>query len=177
MASRFARICASSAALVAATVPCALFGALFAQSVVQCAVARARPAKGRVAEAAAWPCAGVQALTLLYYVVERSDAACLLTAPPFLSDVSGVTARPLHLVLWTCSVSAQVLAIYSVERELSARMPRPPPTNARRDCCAALVAVLFLMGLNLTLDDMRAVRARLVRPSTPRLERQVPHVD
>ena len=28
---------------VAATVPCALFGALFAQSVVQCAVARARP--------------------------------------------------------------------------------------------------------------------------------------
>ena len=78
---------------VAATVPCALFGALFAQSVVQCAVARARPAKGRVAEAAAWPCAGVQALTLLYYVVERSDAACLLTAPPFLSDVSGVTAR------------------------------------------------------------------------------------
>ena len=39
---------------VAATVPCALFGALFAQSVVQCAVARARPAKGRVAEAAAW---------------------------------------------------------------------------------------------------------------------------
>ena len=44
---------------VAATVPCALFGALFAQSVVQCAVARARPAKGRVAEAAAWPCAGV----------------------------------------------------------------------------------------------------------------------
>ena len=121
---------------VAATVPCALFGALFAQSVVQCAVARARPAKGRVAEAAAWPCAGVQALTLLYYVVERSDAACLLTAPPFLSDTSGVTARPLHLVLWTCSVSAQVLAIYSVERELSARMPRPPPTNARRDCCA-----------------------------------------
>ena len=107
---------------VAATVPCALFGAVVAQSVVQCAVARARPAKGRVAEAAAWPCAGVQALTLLYYVVERSDAACLLTAPPFLSDVSGVTARPLHLVLWTCSVSAQVLAIYSVERELSARM-------------------------------------------------------
>ena len=137
---------------VAATVPCALFGALFAQSVVQCAVARARPAKGRVAEAAAWPCAGVQALTLLYYVVERSDAACLLTAPPFLSDVSGVTARPLHLVLWTCSVSAQVLAIYSVERELSARMPRPPPTNARRDCCAALVAVQVMCWCSALLD-------------------------
>ena len=137
---------------VAATVPCALFGALFAQSVVQCAVARARPAKGRVAEAAAWPCAGVQALTLLYYVVERSDAACLLTAPPFLSDVSGVTARPLHLVLWTCSVSAQVLAIYSVERELSARMPRPPPSNARRDCCAALVAVQVMCWCSALLD-------------------------
>ena len=102
---------------------------------------RRRAGAAAARQAAAWPCAGVQALTLLYYVVERSDAACLLTAPPFLSDVSGVTARPLHLVLWTCSVSAQVLAIYSVERELSARMPRPPPTNARRDCCAALVAV------------------------------------
>ena len=132
--------------------PCALFGALFAQSVVQCAVARARPAKGRVAEAAAWPCAGVQALTLLYYVVERSDAACLVMAPPFLADISSVTARPLHLVLWTCSVSAQVLAIYSVERELSARMPRPPLTNARRDCCAALVAVQVMCWCSALLD-------------------------
>ena len=94
----------------------------------------------------------MQALTLLYYVVERSDAACLLTAPPFLSDTSGVTARPLHLVLWTCSVSAQVLAIYSVERELSARMPRPPLTNARRDCCAALVAVQVMCWCSALLD-------------------------
>ena len=135
---------------VAATVPCALFGALFAQSVVQCCVARARPAKGRVAEAAAWPCAGVQALTLLYYVFERSDAACLVEAPPLLA--SSITARPLHLVLWTCSVSAQVLAIYSVERELTARMPRPPTRTARGQCCAALVAVQVMCWCSALLD-------------------------
>ena len=103
----------------AATVPCALFAALFAQSLVQLGVAGAATRRRRAAPKAAWPCAGVQALTLAYYGLERGGLACAARAAPLGAGLPAVATRPLHLCLWVCSVSAQVLALYCVERDVA----------------------------------------------------------
>jgi hypothetical protein len=133
----------------AATVPCALFAALFAQSVVQLGVAGAATRRRRAAPKAAWPCAGVQALTLAYYGLERGGLACAARAAPLGAGLPAVATRPLHLCLWVCSVSAQVLALYCVERDVAeglgkrarAAAAAVPDGPARRACVAALCCV------------------------------------
>ena len=60
-------------------------------------------------------------------------------------------------MLWVCSVSAQVLAIYCVERELRVAVgrraaPAGDERTARRACCGALVAVQVMCGTSAALD-------------------------
>ena len=74
----------------------ALFGALSAQSVAQIVLSGAKPSNGRVAPAAAWPCAGVQLITLAYFnraellQTSRGDAA----AATWIVRGDGVAATP-----------------------------------------------------------------------------------
>ena len=106
---------------LAATVPCALFGALLCQGVLQLSVngaARRADARWPPPQYTAWPCVGVHALTLLYYALERTGAACAVAVAwrPF--GGAALTVRPLHHVLWICSVSSQVITLFCVEREI-----------------------------------------------------------
>ena len=143
------------------TIPSTLLGALTVQALMHLLMGGSSTSSER--KLFVFPCVTIHACTTIYYFFGETVApSCVLTTR------WGTEARPLHYTLWWVSMSAQLLTIFGLERELCRRANAQQEQGVDSDRMAirrvafGLTCVPIMLALTIYVDVLRGPLVVLV---------------